>query len=88
MYLTPTPWELKVEMNENIAFLILLIFSILQKATACPTVSTTTTGVGTTTSPLVECDYQSRLDEYCSQMSPEGEGEFLLRVKIVLIFEK
>lgn len=25
----------------------------------------------------ITCDYQSYLDEYCSKMSPVGEGEFL-----------
>ena len=27
--------------------------------------------------PPVICPYQDRLDEYCSKMSPDGEGEFL-----------
>ena len=27
--------------------------------------------------PPVICPYQEKLDEYCSKMSPDGEGEFL-----------
>ena len=31
------------------------------------------------------CDYQSYLDEYCSKMSPEGEGDFFCRrAKVIL----
>jgi hypothetical protein len=38
---------------------------------------TTTTEEPTTTTVGSPCDFQKRIDEFCAQMSPEGEGPFL-----------
>ena len=45
--------------------------------TTTTTTSTTTTTTETTETTPPFCNYQEKMDDFCSKMSPTGEGDFL-----------